>query len=124
MYFLHIAYRSLTSTQGLSALMMVVLLSGCGEGITEPPTHATVAIDAIPSIPANVNSTRANAAANEPHNWMLHGRTYNEQRFSPLKQVNTETISQLGLAWHWEGDYNRGYEGSFGSAGDRGLTSR
>jgi alcohol dehydrogenase (cytochrome c)/quinohemoprotein ethanol dehydrogenase len=41
---------------------------------------------------------------------MSHGRTYNEQRYSPLKQINTQSIGQLGLAWFADFDTNRGQE--------------
>ncbi|MBY0489268.1 MAG: PQQ-dependent dehydrogenase, methanol/ethanol family [Gemmatimonadaceae bacterium] len=32
-------------------------------------------------------------------NWLTHGRTYAEQRHSPLRQVNDTTVKSLGLAW-------------------------
>jgi quinohemoprotein ethanol dehydrogenase len=32
-------------------------------------------------------------------NWLTHGRTYSEQRHSPLRQVNETSVAQLGLAW-------------------------
>jgi quinohemoprotein ethanol dehydrogenase len=32
-------------------------------------------------------------------NWLSYGRTYSEQRYSPLRQVNTDNVNQLGLAW-------------------------
>ena len=35
--------------------------------------------------PAAVDEARAAAADAEPGNWLLHGRTYDEQRFSPLE---------------------------------------
>jgi len=41
---------------------------------------------------------------------MLEGRTYDGQRFSPLKQINTENVSGLGLAWYADFDSNRGQE--------------
>ncbi|MBL8549565.1 MAG: PQQ-dependent dehydrogenase, methanol/ethanol family [Hyphomonadaceae bacterium] len=31
--------------------------------------------------------------------WLSHGRTYSEQRFSPLDAINANNISRLGLAW-------------------------
>jgi quinohemoprotein ethanol dehydrogenase len=31
--------------------------------------------------------------------WLSYGRTYSEQRYSPLQQVNTGNVNQLGLAW-------------------------
>jgi len=43
-------------------------------------------------------------------NWITHGRTYDEQRFSPLDQVNTENVSELGLAWSADMDTARGQE--------------
>jgi PQQ-dependent dehydrogenase (methanol/ethanol family) len=38
------------------------------------------------------------------------GRTYEEQRFSPLTQVNKETVGQLGLAWYKDMNTNRALE--------------
>jgi len=32
-------------------------------------------------------------------NWLSYGRTYSEQRFSPLSQIDTSNVSKLGLAW-------------------------
>ncbi|MDB5986319.1 MAG: PQQ-dependent dehydrogenase, methanol/ethanol family [Nevskia sp.] len=32
-------------------------------------------------------------------NWAAFGRTFSEQRFSPLDQINTQTVPKLGLAW-------------------------
>ncbi len=43
-------------------------------------------------------------------NWLAHGRTFNEQRFSPLKQINDQNVGQLGLAWHYKLDIDRGVE--------------
>jgi alcohol dehydrogenase (cytochrome c) len=34
-----------------------------------------------------------------PDDWLMYSRTYDAQRFSPLKQINKDNISQLGLAW-------------------------
>ena len=51
---------------------------------------------------ANVDGARILAADKEPGNWMSHGRTYSEQRFSPLDAVNTSNVKDLGLAWSFE----------------------
>jgi alcohol dehydrogenase (cytochrome c)/quinohemoprotein ethanol dehydrogenase len=59
---------------------------------------------------ADVNSKRMLAADDEPGNWMSHGRTYSEQRFSPLRQINIESVGQLGLGWYHDLDTNRGQE--------------
>jgi alcohol dehydrogenase (cytochrome c)/quinohemoprotein ethanol dehydrogenase len=51
---------------------------------------------------AAVDAARIIAADNEPGNWMSHGRTYSEQRFSPLKQLDTNTVRDLKLTWHFD----------------------
>jgi len=35
-------------------------------------------------------------------NWLAYGRTYSEQRYSPLTEINTESVSRLGLDWVME----------------------
>jgi quinohemoprotein ethanol dehydrogenase len=42
--------------------------------------------------------------------WPVHGGSDLEQRFSPLEEVNVDTVSKLGLAWSFEFDSNRGQE--------------
>ncbi len=80
----------------LGALSLAVVLAACSskEG---PPTAAPAT--AAPKVAA-VDGARIAAADSEPGNWMTYGRTYDEQRFSPLKQINADNVSQLQLAWH------------------------
>jgi len=65
---------------------------------------------ANPVKPADVNASLIINADREPGNWMTYGRTYGEQRFSPLDQINYQNVSQLGLAWYYDLDTNRGQE--------------
>ncbi len=57
-----------------------------------------------------VDAARLGAAANEPDQWLMDGRTYNAQRFSPLKRIDEANVAQLGLAWYAELDTFRGVE--------------
>ena len=59
---------------------------------------------------AAVDSNRLRNAASDAANWMSYGRTYDEQRFSPLTQINATNIHSLGLAWFADLDTNRGQE--------------
>src|SRR3974390_858081 len=34
-----------------------------------------------------------------PGDWLMFSRTYDAQRFSPLKLINKQNVSQLRLAW-------------------------
>jgi quinohemoprotein ethanol dehydrogenase len=60
--------------------------------------------------PASVDGDRIDNADREPGNWMSHGRTYGEQRFSPLQSINDKNITQIGLAWSYDLDTRRGQE--------------
>ncbi len=57
-----------------------------------------------------VDEARIAAADSAPGEWLTHGRTYSEQRFSPLDQINTQNVSQLGVAWTYELRSPRGAE--------------
>lgn len=60
---------------------------------------------------AGVDSERVNAIEeNNEANWLVHGYSNREQRFSPLEQINGGNVQQLGLDWYFETDYNRGLE--------------
>ena len=42
--------------------------------------------------------------------WLSYGRTYDEQRFSPLDQISDANVGKLGLAWYADLDTDRGQE--------------
>jgi PQQ-dependent dehydrogenase (methanol/ethanol family) len=45
-----------------------------------------------------------------PGEWLSYGRTYDEQRFSPLARINDGNVGELGLAWFHELEVPRGGE--------------
>jgi len=59
---------------------------------------------------ANVDAARIEGADQDPANWMTYGRTYSEQRFSPLSKITADNVEQLGLAWFADLETNRGQE--------------
>lgn len=40
--------------------------------------------------------------------WPLNGRTFHEEHFSPLQQINPRNVGTLGLAWEFDGFVVRG----------------
>jgi len=60
--------------------------------------------------PAWVDGARLLAADANAGQWMSAGRTHDEQRFSPLTQINDGNVSQLGLAWYADIATERGVE--------------
>jgi quinohemoprotein ethanol dehydrogenase len=69
-------------------------------------------VSAQVAAPAQVDHARMLAADAHPGQWMSVGRTYDEQRFSPLAQINPETVGRLGLAWYADINTERGMEAS------------
>ena len=76
------------------------LWSGCDSGSApdEAAPSAEAADGAAPRI-GLIDDERIKNAGSEPGNWLAYGRDYNEQRFSPLTQVNRETVSRLAPTW-------------------------
>jgi quinohemoprotein ethanol dehydrogenase len=58
------------------------------------------ALPALAADKAAVNAKRMENADKDPGQWMSHGRTWGEQRFSPLKQITDKNVGRLGLAWY------------------------
>jgi quinohemoprotein ethanol dehydrogenase len=59
---------------------------------------------------AAVNAQRMKNADAEPGQWMSYSRTWDEQRFSPLKQINDSNADKLGLAWYADLNTYRGVQ--------------
>jgi glucose dehydrogenase len=47
--------------------------------------------------PAETTDAALRDADHDAANWLMYGRTYDDHRFSPLNEINEQTISQLGL---------------------------
>lgn len=60
--------------------------------------------------PAAVDGARMARQSEDGSAWLHDGRTYDAQRFSPLRQIDASNVSRLGLAWFDELDTFRGIE--------------
>jgi quinohemoprotein ethanol dehydrogenase len=70
--------------------LSVLTLAACkpsGEGGNQPSAESVAA----------ANQLLADGSSGD--DWPGYGRTYGEQHFSPLTEINDKTIGQLGLAW-------------------------
>jgi quinohemoprotein ethanol dehydrogenase len=78
----------------------------------EPPAAAasTHTPESIRAATASIDGARIRNADREPGNWLTHGRTYDEQRYSPLQQINADNVGDLGLAWYWDSGTTRGFQ--------------
>ena len=78
----------------LAASLAAVLLAGCGKPADAPPP--------APKPTALLDAARLSGA--DAREWLSYGRTYDEQRFSPLDRVDAGNVGQLGLAWSFDLD--------------------
>lgn len=83
------------------------LIAACGEAPQQAPQAEPEAQEAGA---AAVDAARLSAADSDGANWMNVGRTYSEQRYSPLKQVNERSVKNLKLAWYVDLNEKRGIE--------------
>lgn len=61
---------------------------------------------------ADIDEASVISGGTEPENWLAHGRSYSEQRFSPLTKITADNVKDLGLAWTYNTDTVRGMEAS------------
>jgi len=80
-------------------LLMIIILGACSAEKPEQDLSAKTASD-----------QRILDADHEPQNWLAHGRTYDEQRYSPLDQITDQNVKNLALEWHYDFDTHRGLE--------------
>jgi quinohemoprotein ethanol dehydrogenase len=77
----------------------VIALAGCIAALA----FVTVirAQQAAPVVDALVLKNAGTPADSLPGSWLSYGRTQNETRYSPLKQIDTSNVSRLGLTWSY-----------------------
>lgn len=80
----------------ISAVILLCVLTGITVAFRSPGNPASNAGD--------VNDSRVASESSQGANWLLNGRTYDEQHFSPLRQVSDKNVSQLGLDWYLDVD--------------------
>ncbi len=65
----------------------------------------------LPSKPAPEAADAALARGTAPdEGWLRHGRTDDEQRFSPLAEIDETNVASLGLAWSFDLETSHGVE--------------
>jgi quinohemoprotein ethanol dehydrogenase len=92
----------------LALIASIPLMTACSSDESSPESAATV-----PATSASVRPITAERIVNanaEPGNWLSTGRSYDEQRFSPMYQINESNVGELELAWHFDIDTKRAME--------------
>lgn len=93
-----------TGTLG-AAFTLSGLLAACGDGPESEPIPAGEPLTA-----AEIDDDVLADAGDYSSDWLSHGRTYAETRFSPLDRIDGTNVADLGLAWSFETGTQRGLE--------------
>jgi alcohol dehydrogenase (cytochrome c) len=64
----------------------------------------------LPAMAAAQTADDIKNAANTPQNVLTYGMSYSQQRFSPLTQINRDTVKRLVPAWSYSMNNNTGEE--------------
>ncbi|HVY89678.1 MAG TPA: PQQ-dependent dehydrogenase, methanol/ethanol family, partial [Hyphomonadaceae bacterium] len=95
----------------VEAILILVLVAAVpGYAIykkQQQATHPAAAPSAFAAGGAVDGARIEHPAAGE---WLSNGRTYSEQRFSPLKQIDASNVKSLGVAWEYRTYSVRGLE--------------
>jgi PQQ-dependent dehydrogenase (methanol/ethanol family) len=77
-------------------------------------SHTLIILGAVSALAAG--SAYANddliKMSQNPNDWVMPSRTYDGQRYSPLKQINTGNVGKLQAAWSFSTGVLRGHEGA------------
>ena len=93
----------------LAVVVVGAAFAACSSTVARQDTEAGGA-PATPVGSRPVDAARIVDADATPGEWLTHGRTYGEQRFSPLAQIDADDVADLGLAWYAELPTRRGIE--------------
>src|SRR5437868_3652694 len=83
-----IPMRAIRSLSLMFAMPATLLLGGCSGSSSSAGSGPAGQVDGARIVAAENNAE-----------WLSYGRTYSEQRFSPLTHIRRDNVKQLGLAW-------------------------
>ena len=94
---------------GLAALLATLALVGCAN--RQDPAEQDDDASQV-GVQGAVDAVRLARAAVQPEQWFTSGRDGGGSYFSPLRQINDQTVSRLGFAWEYKLGTRRGLEGT------------
>ena len=102
--------RRTRALSALTSLFLAFAISACQSDEPAVTENAQPEVAQEETRTAWVDGARLANADAEPENWLAHGRTSSEQRYSPLDLINAANVGDLSLAWYADLDTKRGQE--------------
>jgi len=93
----------------IMSLLSISLVFLCGCERSETPETKRLVMDSNTANQISLVTAETIIQA-DSSGWLSHGRTYSEQRHSPLNEINTESVADLGLFWSYDLGTSRGIE--------------
>jgi quinohemoprotein ethanol dehydrogenase len=97
-------------TRLTTLLLLCAALTSCTEITPSSPKVVKGSVEHIQQVTTAINDHALANANATPGDWLSYGRNYQEDRYSPLTQINKENLNQLGLAWTLELGTKRGIQ--------------
>ncbi|MFT5839610.1 MAG: quinohemoprotein ethanol dehydrogenase [Flavobacteriales bacterium] len=93
----------------IMSLLSISLIFLCGCERSETPETKRLVMNSSTANQISLVTAKTIIQA-DSSGWLSHGRTYSEQRHSPLNEINTESVAELGLFWSYDLGTSRGIE--------------
>ncbi|HEV3166998.1 MAG TPA: hypothetical protein VGZ22_23515, partial [Isosphaeraceae bacterium] len=103
------ARKGRLATSLLIALLFLggwLVLSGWSSRAAEPQRQNAQSAEPVGA----VDDEDLLKAGTNDSNWLMYGRTYNAQRYSSLKQINTGNVARLAPLWTFQTGVLDGFE--------------
>jgi quinohemoprotein ethanol dehydrogenase len=88
--------------RALPALLVVLLITACSARDSGAP--------AAPTAFGRIDRPRLLAADSNPGDWLTTGRDFGKSHYSPLDQIDRDSVARLGFAWEYATGTRRGLE--------------
>lgn len=98
--------------RSLILLFIVLFITACGEDQSPvPPQKSEITLEEVDKPQqGKVDRDRLLNIDREPGSWLTTGRDFGKTHYSPLDQINRESVGQLGFAWEYWTNTRRGLE--------------
>lgn len=91
----------------LSAVVLAGIVSSLS---SHEPNDAWAQAKRAKPAAGRIDRQRLLAADRHPEDWLTTGRDFGKGHYSPLSQINRQTVGRLGFAWEYDTQTNRGLE--------------
>jgi quinohemoprotein ethanol dehydrogenase len=93
------------------AIMLVVIFLAAPVHLALYPAAPQMAASSLDQRLASTDAIDGQAIVHQADgDWLSNGRTYSEERFSPLDAISKSNVKDLGVAWEFRTDTIRGLE--------------